>query len=414
MKDERISELYGVNADKEEIKNRYRKLQDKFNERFGRNGEFFSSPGRIEVCGNHTDHNNGKVVVAAINCDTLACVDKAKGGKITIESEGYPSICLNISYCDGKPCPFEVENSEKGTSIALVKGVVTAYIDKGFSVGGFDAVMDSTVFQSAGVSSSASYELLISVILNEYYNEGNIQPFDMAKASQYAENRFFCKPCGLLDQLGIAFGGLMAIDFHSDPPVVKPLPKFPDDMAIVIVNTAGDHADLTTHFAAIKTDMVRVADTYGVTTLGKLSYSKFCAGLADRYHALAGIEIMRAFHFFQENNRVEELVEGLNSHNFDRVKAAVTESGNSSWMLLQNCYVSGDRLQPIATALTYLRSIESTAAVRIHGGGFAGTILCILDRDKLGVFLIQAERVFGKKNVFSCSIRQDGACRVKY
>jgi len=361
---------------------------------------YFSSPGRIELLGNHTDHQHGEVLCASINLDTLAAVTPRKDGRILIKSGNYPLIDVRLSDADYNP-------SEQGTSLALVKGVVAYFRAHGFKVDGFSATMTSNVARGSGVSSSASFECCVAEILNVLYNDGKVSAIDKAKASQWAESEFFGKPCGLLDQSAIALGGVSYIDF-KDPaaPVVRKL-DYPFDSRVILVNSGGDHTRLTDCYAAIKEEMQAVAEAMGGKVLRDVEYTSDIF-VKCREAGLSGRAVLRALHFFQEELRVEEAIKAIDNRDAVPFYDAVNRSGRSSCYYLQNTCVPGDNQQPINFAVEYLRALGA-AACRVHGGGFAGTVLGIFEQNTFEDAYRALVKLYGEDNVFAIEIRPDGA-----
>lgn len=368
--------------------------------------EFFSSPGRIEIVGNHTDHNGGKVLCAAINVDTLASVSSRSDGIIEVKSKGYPMLRVDVSTPD-----FSV--GEIGTSTALIKGVVDYFKRSGKNVGGFSACMTSSVPKGAGVSSSSSFELAIAEILNDMYNGGSIDPIFKAKASQYAENTFFGKPCGLMDQSAIALGGVNLIDFASfDNPVVEKAHWAFKDLDIYVIATGGDHSDLTDDYAAIPHEMKEVASCFGAKLLHEISPEKWERDKKNIVGKVSERAYLRAEHFFEENARVENAVKAIDESDEDAFLAIVNESGLSSRYKLQNTYSPAGKNHNLENALDRVVKIQGVVASRVHGGGFAGTILVFAQKKESGVE--PALRVmFGDENVFKLAIRQSGATKIE-
>lgn len=368
--------------------------------------EFFSSPGRIEIVGNHTDHNGGKVLCAAINVDTLASVSSRSDGIIEVKSKGYPMLRVDVSTPD-----FSV--GEIGTSTALIKGVVDYFKRSGKNVGGFSACMTSSVPKGAGVSSSSSFELAIAEILNDMYNGGSIDPIFKAKASQYAENTFFGKPCGLMDQSAIALGGVNLIDFASfDNPVVEKAHWAFKDLDIYVIATGGDHSDLTDDYAAIPHEMKEVATCFGAKLLHEISPEKWERDKKNIVGKVSERAYLRAEHFFEENARVENAVKAIDESDEDAFLAIVNESGLSSRYKLQNTYSPAGKNHNLENALDRVVKIQGVVASRVHGGGFAGTILVFAQKKESGVE--PALRVmFGDENVFKLAIRQSGATKIE-
>ena len=368
--------------------------------------EFFSSPGRIEIVGNHTDHNGGKVLCAAINVDTLASVSSRSDGIIEVKSKGYPMLRVDVSKPD-----FSV--SEIGTSTALIKGVVDYFKRSGKNVGGFSACMTSSVPKGAGVSSSSSFELAIAEILNDMYNGGSIDPIFKAKASQYAENTFFGKPCGLMDQSAIALGGVNLIDFASfDDPLVEKAHWAFKDLDIYVIATGGDHSDLTDDYAAIPHEMKEVAACFGAKLLHEISPEKWERDKKNIVGKVSERAYLRAGHFFEENARVENAVKAIDESDEEAFLAIVNESGLSSRYKLQNTYSPAGKNHNLENALDRVVKIQGVVASRVHGGGFAGTILVFAQKKESGVEPA-LKVMFGDENVFKLAIRQSGATKIE-
>ncbi len=367
--------------------------------------EFYSSPGRIEIVGNHTDHNGGKVLCAAINVDTLASVSKRSDGIIEVKSKGYPMLRVDVSRPD-----FSV--SEIGTSTALIKGVVDYFKRSGKNVGGFSACMTSSVPKGAGVSSSSSFELAIAEILNVMYNDSELSAVFKAKASQYAENTFFGKPCGLMDQSAIALGGVNLIDFADfDNPVIEKAHWAFDNLDIYVIATGGDHSDLTDDYAAIPHEMKEVAACFGAKLLHEISPEKWNRDKQNIVGKVSERAYLRAEHFFEENERVENAVKAIDSKDEQAFLDIVNESGLSSRYKLQNTYSPAGKNHNLENALDRVVKIEGIVASRVHGGGFAGTILVFADKKASGVENA-LNVMFGDENVFKLAIRQSGAAKL--
>ena len=401
-----FSLYYGENYDKR-LEQRYAALYKKFESGENKKPEYvFSSPGRAEILGNHTDHNHGKVMVAAINCDILCFASPISGDKIRIFSDGYPVIEVDLG-------DLSANESEHGTSLALVKGVCRGLKDRGFKFGGFVAYMESEIFKGAGVSSSAAYEVLICEILNVLYLGGALSPVEKAIVSQYSENVYFGKPCGLLDQSGIAIGSLSKLDFKvPEQPEIKKL-KAPAGYTLVITNTGGDHAKLTPHYAAIREEMQQVASYFGKKVLREVDYLQFLDAVKDLKNKFSSRAIMRAMHFYSENARVEAAEEALNSGDTQAFLREVASSGESSLCVLQNCYVPGSVDQPVALAIEYSKRITQNSVFRVHGGGFAGSILGFVENGELDNYVSKMSEAFGAQNVFKAVVRPIGTAGEK-
>ena len=368
--------------------------------------ERFSSPGRIEICGNHTDHNHGKVLVAAIELEMNAETQKTGDSLVQIDSAGFGRFTVDLN--DLKP-----SKSEFGLSSALVRGVAKGFTDRKLNTGGFTARISSTIPKGAGVSSSAAFEVLIAQIFNVYYNGGRVDKNTLAAVSQYSENVFFGKPCGLLDQMGIAHGGITYIDFF-DPkkPVIKALQLPLKDYGIIITNTGGDHSNLTEYYAAVKEEMHDVARCFDREYLAEVPVQDFYANIGRLQRAVSGRAILRAAHFFNENERVELAANAVAIGNLKGLFAAVNESGESSYKLLQNNYTAGDTVQRIPLALFMSKRVMTDGAVRVHGGGFSGTILAFVRNDEREKYLSVMSPVFGKDNIFITNIRKTGTAQM--
>lgn len=395
----RFIELYGEKT--EEQFKRYENLLDRFKESFNAEGGYFaSSSGRVEVCGNHTDHNGGRVVSCAISLDTLACFLPNEEQIIRIKSEGYPDIIVDLK---------EKEFKKGSNSASLVKGVAVGLENLGYIVGGFNACFTSNVLGGAGISSSASFEVLVAEILNFLYNDGKIDKETKAKVSQFAECEYFGKPCGLLDQTAIAFGGLKELDFGDKSKIkVSKINNVLKDYTLVLINTGGSHADLTDEYAAIPKEMFSVAKAMGKDRLIEISENEFYDKIPDLINKVSDRAINRAIHFYNENKRVDVLAKALNCNDYDTFIKMVKESGISSLCKLQNCYVAGSNEQPIPTALSICERYINNGANRVHGGGFAGTILNVVYNGDLTAFLDGANKCFGEKNIIPLKVRSVG------
>lgn len=390
---------------------RYSLLEEKFINTFGMLPQmFFSAPGRSEICGNHTDHNMGKAVGAAVDLDIIAAVAEDEEGIITVVSEGFSPIKVDCESC-------EYFKEEEGTSLALVKGIVSYLKTNGKNVGGFKACVTSNVGRGSGLSSSAAYEVLIVAILNELYNENKISPMEMALCAHSAENKFFGKACGTLDQLSCAFGGMIAIDFENPlKPQVSPIDFSFEKTgySLVITDVHSDHADLTADYVAIKSEMQAVANHFGKDFLRQVNFEDF----KDNIHALKNKvserAILRAFHYFNENNRVDSLYDTLNNNNFDDFLDIVNDSGRSSYMYLQNIYSqNAPENQAMSLALYMAQSILlGKGAWRVHGGGFGGTIQAYVPNDSVEYYCKEMNSVFGQNSSTVLHIRPYGPIRV--
>ncbi len=361
----------------------------------------FSSPGRCEVLGNHTDHNNGMVLVASISCDILAVVNKTQDSLVKIYSQGYTPVIVDLN-------DLSLKKEEFSTSTALVKGIAYAIKERGFKIGGFTAYTDSNIFKGAGVSSSASFEVLVAEIFNYLYLNGVLTEIDKAVISKYAENVYFNKPCGLLDQCGISIGSLVKLDFKNEEnPTISKI-NAPVGYSIVITNTGGDHANLTSHYASIRSEMSAVANFFGKSVLREIPFKEFLSQMPALKRHFTGRAIMRCVHFYKENERVLLCQNALLQNDYKTFLKLVNESGVSSLSLLQNYYVPNDETQPILLAVEYSKLIIKDGACRIHGGGFAGSILAIVNDNEVDKYLLKMKKLFGSDNVFKANIRNIG------
>jgi galactokinase len=370
----------------------------------------FSAPGRTEVGGNHTDHNGGRVLAAAVNLDAIAAAARRDDGIIRLRSEGYGESVVDSGRLD-------VVEGERGTVAALVRGVCAGMAARGHEIGGFDACVTSDVLKGSGLSSSAAFEVLAGAVLNGLYNDGRVDAIAVAQVGQYAENVHFGKPCGLMDQTASSLGGFVTIDFRDAAHPVVQRVSFDfsgSGHALVIVDTGGDHADLTPEYAAVRIEMQTVAAALGGQVLRDVGEEQALRNVPALRAQAGDRAILRALHFFEDDRRVAAQGEALEAGQFDRFLELVIESGRSSWMLLQNCYPPGSsRAQgvPLALALSE-RFLAGRGAWRVHGGGFAGTIQAFVPRDLLPDYLARMRAVFGQDACHELSVRQAGAVRV--
>lgn len=387
----------------EEIAERYSSLTE------GLRGDivFYSSSGRAELVGNHTDHNHGFVLAATVDLDTVAAVTKQEKREITINSIGYPPVRINID-------DTKVNDNEYGTSDALVRGVVKAFIDRGLKVGGFIANTSSNIFKGAGVSSSAAFELLLCEIFNDMFNDGKIDFVTKAIISQYAENHYFGKPSGLMDQLTISKGGVSFMDFEdiAQPKATSIEWNF-KDISPVIINCGGDHSDLTHEYTEIKDDMKLVASALGKKVLREVAEKDFYDNIVILKKLCGGRAILRAKHFFEENERVKKALQAINNNDINSFLDCINLSGISSYQQLQNCYAKGDKEQNIPLGLHLAERFPNVLAKRVHGGGFAGTILVMIENKYVTNFVAYMQEYFGKENIFKLAIRNKGTSKVE-
>ena len=414
MTDEFLNRLKVVYGESDANKNRLRleALAEKFASDFVPDADmrFFSAPGRTEVSGNHTDHNNGKVIAAAVNLDAVACVSATTDGKIRANSDGYRPIEINTA-------DLEIKNGEAGKSAALIRGICARFKQLGYNVGGFNAEVTSDVLSGSGLSSSAAYEVLIATILNYLYNDGKIDAVTIAQASQYAENVYFRKPCGLMDQTACSVGGFVEIDFkNTEKPVIKKV-DFDSDkagMALCIIDTGGTHADLTDDYASIRLEMNSVAKFFGKKVLRDVEEEDVLENLKAIRETVSDRALLRAMHFYEENKRVDLIADALSEARYDDFKKLLIESGRSSFMYNQNCFTTKRPYeQPVSLALCLAEKyLEGEGGYRVHGGGFAGTIQIFLPKEKAKSFTEKMSEVFGEKSCYILKIRNNGGCEI--
>ena len=404
--------LYG---DLELQKDRYVKAIESFVDIYGdeRDVYLYSVPGRTEVQGNHTDHNHGCVLAAAIDRDIVAVVSPSDNGVVRLKSEGYDEDVVSISDC-GDPKAFA-----DFSSAALIAGTVGGFLERGYKVGGFDAYTVNRVLKGSGLSSSAAFEVMIGNILNYQYNDGKIANEELAKIAQYAENKYFGKPCGLMDQMACAVGGFVYIDF-LDPkaPVIEPIRFSLSDEGFVlcIVNTGGNHADLNADYASVPAEMKSVAAYFGKDVLRTVTENDIIANAPILRRTVGDRAILRALHFVRENARVGKTAEMLRQGNVDAFLESVIASGNSSFKYLQNVYTTKNvEEQGLSLALAVAEGALSGkgCAWRVHGGGFAGTTQAFVRREYAEEYRALMDAVFGEGACMMLLIRPEGATEIK-
>lgn len=368
-----------------------------------------SAPGRTEIGGNHTDHNRGRVLAAAINLDTLAAVSAREDMKVVIYSDGYAPIEMDLS-------DLSVIKEEEGTTKALVRGVAARMAELGYKIGGFNAAITSNVASGSGLSSSAAFEVMTCALLDALYNGSTIDYKTRAKISQYAENVYFGKPSGLLDQMASSAGGLVTVDFKHDDPDVRPMAfdfaKY--GYSLVVVGTGGTHADLTEDYAAIPAEMKAVAACFNEPYLRRVRPEEFYQALPSLRGKVSDRALMRAMHFFEEDERVVRQVAALDRRDIFAFLWEIICSGRSSYMYLQNVYAKADD-QSLSLALSMAEHMlqDKDGAWRVHGGGFAGTTLNFVPNALLGKFIDTMEAAFGARCCHVLDIRPEGPAVLK-
>ena len=404
---ERLGQLYGCrDGEVARQMERYLMLLKRHADLFGAGAapRILSAPGRTEICGNHTDHNNGLVMAAAVNLDTIAAVSPREDMRVTLHSEGFDPVQLDLT--DLSPVA-----AEQGKPASIIRGVAKRLADMGLTVRGFDANATSTVLTGSGLSSSAAFEVLIVAIFDALYNGMQVNAIERAKISQYAENVYFGKPCGLMDQMASSVGGLVAIDFKGEPQVT-PMQMALEGYSLVVVNTGGSHDDLTADYAAIRAEMQAVARCFGEETLRRVRPEQLWQELPRVKREAGDRAALRAMHYYGENERVKALIKAVQAQDVEAFKRILIESGRSSWMYLQNVYARNTE-QPLCVALGLAEHLLSgCGAWRVHGGGFAGTTLNIVPLAQEERFLRHMRAVFGDSACHVLNIRSEGAAIV--
>lgn len=418
LKEKSLDDSFSVVYEKDAYKvqyERYLEVLSAFRQLFDKDGErdvaLFSAPGRSEIGGNHTDHNHGLVLAAGISLDAIAVAAKNNDGVIRIKSAGYP---LDEVSCDD----LEVKEKETGRSQSIIRGIAARFKALGYNIGGFDATTASQVLSGSGLSSSAAFEVLVGTMLNYLYNDGKVDPVEIAKISQYSENVYFGKPCGLLDQMACSVGGFVSIDFEdTDKPIVK---KVDFDFAssghsLCIVDTKGSHSDLTDEYAAVRLEMESVAAYFGKNVLRECSKQDVIKNAGDISKKLSERAVIRALHFFGENEKVILQSEALAKKDFEEFKKLIIASGRSSYMYNQNVYTcKAPKNQPLSLALAVSEQIlEGKGAWRVHGGGFAGTIQAFVPNELVEEYTTAMKSIFGDDACYVLSIRPFGGVQIK-
>ena len=404
-----MTALYGeaaVDANIERYQNLVKSFQKKFAEE---DVTLFSSPGRTEISGNHTDHNHGKVLAGSINLDCVGVAAKNNSSKVHIISETFNQSFI-IDLNDLSP------SDKKAGTIDLVKGLLQGFKESGYEVGGFNAYITSNVISAAGVSSSASFEMLLCSILNTFFNEGRMDTVAYAHMGKYSENVYWDKASGLLDQMACAVGGLITIDFlEPASPVVEKIDFdfSSQNHSLIIVNTGKGHADLSADYSSVPIEMKKVAEFFGKEVCAEITEEEVIGHLAEVREYAGDRSVLRALHFFEENKRVEAEVKALKEGRFSDFLNNITASGNSSWKWLQNCFTNSAYQEQgitVALALTELFIAgKQRGACRVHGGGFAGVIMAMLPNDLVEEYVAYIEKALGEGNAYRMSIRPYGA-----
>lgn len=390
---------------------RFEKLTNTFHSIFGEGDlKYFSTPGRTEIGGNHTDHNHGRVLAGSVNLDSVAAVMKSDDAKVILYSEGFDGA-FEVDLED-----LSVKSGENETTNSLIRGIAARFKELGYKIGGFKGCMTSDVLAGSGLSSSASVEVMIGSIFNSLFNEGRVSAEELAIIGQYAENNYFGKPCGLMDQVACAMGGIVTIDFE-DPsaPLIKKVDFdfSAQEFNLLVVNTGGSHADLTADYAAVPSEMKAVAAALNGKVLRDITIEELVPEIPKLRKLTGDRAILRALHFLIENERVVKQVEALENNNFIAFLGLIKDSGNSSFKWLQNVYTTkkvDEQGVSLALALSEKYIVDiGEGACRVHGGGFAGTIQVFLPVSKVDAYTKMMESVYGKGSVYVLKIRALGA-----
>lgn len=408
---ERLQDIYLDEHQLDAQRDRYIKALEEFEKLYGvKEVEIYSAPGRSEVGGNHTDHQLGMVLATSINLDAIAIVAKTGDNKVTIKSEGYKKEEVSLEE-------LQPVKEEEGTSRGLIRGMAARLKEEGYQIGGFQAYVTSDVLSGSGMSSSAAYEVLLGNIFSGLYNEMKISPVFIAQAGQYAENVFFGKPCGLMDQMASSVGGLIFIDFKElkNPEVKQVNVDFETfGYSLCIVDTKGSHAELTPEYAAIPAEMKKVAGFFNQDVLRKVDQEEFYRQIPQIREQFGDRAVLRAMHFFAEDERVQAQVKALEAGEFENFKSLLIESGDSSYKYLQNVYTSQDvHNQSVSIGLAVSdRVLKGKGAWRVHGGGFAGTIQAFVPNDLVDEYKKNLEHVFGEGSCLVLKVRKYGGIKV--
>ena len=411
---EQMKLLYSTDDEgAKEYTDRYLHLIETYCSIFDDNDEeirLFSAPGRTEVGGNHTDHQKGHVLAAGVNLDIIAAVKENHTNTIKIKSDGYNMITIDLNQTE----PIA---SEEGTTLSLVRGIAAYFINMGYTVKGFNAVMTSSVLKGSGLSSSAAFEVLIGTIINGLFCNNKESAVKIAQIGQYAENVYFGKPCGLMDQTASSVGSFVAIDFKdTEHPVVEQIPFDITSVghALCIVDTGGNHADLTPDYAAVTAEMKSVAAFFGKSVLSEVSENDIYKNIAVLRKKCGDRAVLRAIHFFADSKKAVQEAEALKNNDFETFKKLILSSGISSSTCLQNVYsTSNPQEQGLSLALALCQKIlGDKGAYRVHGGGFAGTIQAFVPTELLQTFHDEMESAFGEGNCHILSIRPVGGTEI--
>lgn len=406
-----LKDIYCTNEEAGRQPSRYSRAIESFRDAFGREPEsIFSAPGRTEVGGNHTDHQHGEVLAASINRDAIAIVAPRTERIVNVLAEGFGKTVIDIDDLEIKP-------SETGTTSSLIRGVLAGLQGKGFRLGGFDAYITSDVLIGAGLSSSAAFETLIGTIVSGLFNDMKIDPVTIAKIGQFAENKYFGKPCGLMDQTACSVGNLVHIDFKDpDAPIVEKVAFdfSTTDYVLCITDTKGSHADLTHEYAAVPSEMKKIASLLGHEVLREITLDDILDNICMLRESAGDRAVLRAIHFVNETKRAHDEAMALQNGDLPKFLNLVRRSGDSSFKYLQNVYTNSDvTVQNVSLALAISDSILGDDEVsRVHGGGFAGTIQAFVKKENAANYREHMDKVFGSGACEVLAIRKYGGIRV--
>ncbi len=417
--DQLLADLYNP-FDLSRQSHRWNKLIKCFYNEFGKEKEgevsLFSSPGRTEIGGNHTDHNHGLVLTAAIDLDIIAAARPRQDMNIHVTSNIFPES-FHINLNDLGPCKSEYESSP-----ALIRGMAACLKKEGYHIGGFDAFIASELPAGKGMSSSAAFEVLIGQIYHSLFNKNNLDLIQLAQAAQKAESEYFGKPCGLMDQLACTYGGLLFIDFkNSQKPIIKNIETPPFEkqgLKLFFLDDQGDHSGLSSEYAALSKEMHSVAAYFKKDVLREVGFKSIKKNMSLLRSKLGDRAVMRSLHYFQENERVKKQMTALLQKNLDLFLCLVRESGRSSWMLLQNCInpkTPQNQSMGLVWALTdffFSQNVDYRGACRVHGGGFGGAVQVYIDQDIQNTYQKFIQETLGKERLLSVSIRKKGVCHL--
>lgn len=412
---EQLQNIYNcTDSETEFYAKRYIRVIDNFESMFGKKESIalFSAPGRTEIGGNHTDHQHGCVIAGSVNLDVIAAAAPNGTNVVRIKSEGYPMDIIKLDE-------LEIKEDEFETAAALIRGIIKKFVDLGYSVGGFDAYTVSNVLKGSGLSSSAAFEVLVGTVINGLFANGEVDATEIAKFGKFAENIYYNKPSGLMDQMASSVGSMVFIDFKStEKPVVE---KLEFDLkkhghALCIIDSGADHADLTDEYASIPAEMKEIASYFGKKYLREIDRNEFYDNIHNiRLKINNDRAILRAIHFFDENDRAISEMQAIKNDDFEEFKRLVRESGYSSYMYLQNIFSNNmPKKQAVSLVLALCSEIlGDRGAYRVHGGGFAGTVQAFVPFDMLDDFKRRIEDVVGKDSCHILSIRPVGGCELK-